>query len=81
LAPLCRPDALVDEFVEAANRVFPGVCVPFEDWKGSDAIRLLARYKDISLQGHIVDNHLPVRVYIRMSGRKGIPLSDIQILT
>jgi malate dehydrogenase (oxaloacetate-decarboxylating)(NADP+) len=39
-------DALVDEFIEAANRVFPGVCVHFEDWKGSDAIRLLARYKD-----------------------------------
>src|SRR5215470_3336932 len=39
-------DALVDEFVEAANQVFPGVCVHFEDWKGSDAIRLLARYKD-----------------------------------
>ena len=39
-------DALVDEFVEAANKVFPGVCVHFEDWKGSDAIRLLARYKD-----------------------------------
>jgi malate dehydrogenase (oxaloacetate-decarboxylating)(NADP+) len=26
--------------------VFPGICVHFEDWKGSDAIRLLARYKD-----------------------------------
>jgi malate dehydrogenase (oxaloacetate-decarboxylating)(NADP+) len=39
-------DGLVDEFVEAANKVFPGVCVHFEDWKGSDAIRLLARYKD-----------------------------------
>ncbi len=39
-------DALVDEFVEAANQVLPGVCVHFEDWKGSDAIRLLARYKD-----------------------------------
>jgi malate dehydrogenase (oxaloacetate-decarboxylating)(NADP+) len=26
--------------------VFPGVCVHFEDWKGSDAIRLLARYQD-----------------------------------
>ncbi len=38
-------DALVDEFMEAANAVFPGVCVHFEDWKGSDAIRLLARYK------------------------------------
>ena len=39
-------DALVDEFMEAANQVFPGVCVHFEDWKGTDAIRLLARYKD-----------------------------------
>lgn len=39
-------DAIVDEFMEAANRVFPGVCVHFEDWKGSDAIRLLARYKN-----------------------------------
>ena len=39
-------DSLVDEFVAAANEVFPGVCVHFEDWKGTDAIRLLARYKD-----------------------------------
>ncbi len=39
-------DALVDEFVKAANEVFPGVCVHFEDWKGTDAIRLLARYAD-----------------------------------
>ena len=39
-------DDLVDEFVAAADEVFPGVCVHFEDWKGSDAIRLLARYSD-----------------------------------
>ncbi|MDN5851227.1 MAG: NAD-dependent malic enzyme [Actinomycetia bacterium] len=39
-------DALVDEFMVAANQVFPGVCVHFEDWKGTDAIRLLARYQD-----------------------------------
>ena len=32
--------------MEAANQVFPGLCVHFEDWKGVDAIRLLARYKD-----------------------------------
>jgi malate dehydrogenase (oxaloacetate-decarboxylating)(NADP+) len=37
---------LVDEFVVAANQVFPGVCIHFEDWKGADAIRLLARYKE-----------------------------------
>ena len=39
-------DALVDEFVAAANEVFPGVCIHFEDWKGTDAIRLLTRYAD-----------------------------------
>ena len=39
-------DALVDEFVQAVLEVFPGCCVHFEDWKGTDAIRLLARYKD-----------------------------------
>ena len=42
-------DALADEFVAAANEVFPGVCVHFEDWKGTDAIRLLARYADTYL--------------------------------
>jgi len=39
-------DALVDEFMAAVQTVFPGVCVHFEDWKGTDAIRLLARYRD-----------------------------------
>ena len=39
-------DALMDEFMAAANTVFPGVCVHFEDWKGTDAIRLLKRYQD-----------------------------------
>ncbi|WP_045047329.1 NAD-dependent malic enzyme [Rouxiella chamberiensis] len=39
-------DALMDEFMQAVNEVFPGVCVHFEDWKGSDAIRLLQRYRE-----------------------------------
>ena len=39
-------DAIADAFVAAANEVFPGVCVHFEDWKGTDAMRLLARYRD-----------------------------------
>ena len=42
-------DSLMDEFVAAANEVFPGVCVHFEDWKGTDAIRLLARYSNKAL--------------------------------
>lgn len=39
-------DALMDEFVAAVQTVFPGCCIHFEDWKGDDAIRLLARYRD-----------------------------------
>ena len=39
-------DALMDEFMTAANEVFPGVCIHFEDWKGTDALRLFDRYKD-----------------------------------
>ncbi len=45
-------DDLADEFMKAANEVFPGVCVHFEDWKGTDAIRLLARYAE----SHLVYN-------------------------
>jgi len=39
-------DEFVDEFVRAVQEVFPGCCIHFEDWKGTDAIRLLAKYKD-----------------------------------
>ena len=39
-------DEVVDEFVDAVEEVFPGCCIHFEDWKGTDAIRLLARYRD-----------------------------------
>jgi malate dehydrogenase (oxaloacetate-decarboxylating)(NADP+) len=39
-------DALTEEFVQAAQELFPGCCIHFEDWKGTDAIRILDRYKD-----------------------------------
>ena len=26
--------------------MFPGCCIHFEDWKGTDAIRMLERYRD-----------------------------------
>jgi malate dehydrogenase (oxaloacetate-decarboxylating)(NADP+) len=39
-------DELVDEFIQATQQIFPGCCIHFEDWKGTDAIRLLNRYKD-----------------------------------
>jgi len=39
-------DELVDEFVVAANEVFPGVVVQFEDFANHNAFRLLAKYRD-----------------------------------
>jgi malate dehydrogenase (oxaloacetate-decarboxylating)(NADP+) len=39
-------DAAAEEFVEAVQQVFPGCCIHFEDWKGTDAIRILDRYRD-----------------------------------
>ena len=39
-------DELTDEFIEAVQQVFPGCCIHFEDWKGTDAIRMLKRYRD-----------------------------------
>jgi malate dehydrogenase (oxaloacetate-decarboxylating)(NADP+) len=39
-------DALTEEFVAAVQELFPSCCIHFEDWKGTDAIRMLDRYKN-----------------------------------
>jgi malate dehydrogenase (oxaloacetate-decarboxylating)(NADP+) len=38
--------AFADEFVDAVQEVFPNCCIHFEDWTGTDAIALLARYRN-----------------------------------
>jgi malate dehydrogenase (oxaloacetate-decarboxylating)(NADP+) len=38
--------ALLDEFVDAVNEVFPGVLLQFEDFATENALGLLARYRD-----------------------------------
>jgi malate dehydrogenase (oxaloacetate-decarboxylating)(NADP+) len=39
-------EALVEEFVNAVQEVFPGCLIQFEDFATENAIRLLARYRD-----------------------------------
>jgi malate dehydrogenase (oxaloacetate-decarboxylating)(NADP+) len=39
-------DALVDEFISAAQEVFPGVVIQFEDFANLNAFRVLHRWRD-----------------------------------
>ncbi len=39
-------DALVEEFVVAASKLFPGVVIQFEDFATHNAFRLLQKYRD-----------------------------------
>jgi malate dehydrogenase (oxaloacetate-decarboxylating)(NADP+) len=76
-------DELTEEFVQAVQEVFPGCCIHFEDWKGTDAIRMLERYRDKVL---CYNDDIQGTASVAIAGLttalqiKGEPLADQRVL-
>lgn len=76
-------DELIDEFVMAVQKVFPGAVIQFEDFATDQAVRLLARYRDRvccfndDIQGTAAVTLAGILTARRVSGR---PLAEQRVL-
>lgn len=76
-------EEFIDEFVYSINEVFPDICIQWEDFAGTNAIKILSKYRDKvccfndDIQGtaSVIDSGLLTACRV-----SGIPLEDHRFL-